>query len=154
MQTSLNRPFSAKRYKPCFWDVRPAVTDKATDCTCRIVHQLPWKRAFNDMIYEVKCDDLTIKEHGWPNLIPGDTVIIRRSAEVPLEYHALECKLKNLTKADESGAVGGCGRYNSSIKAHRVTLSYIPRTSSRSMYPLTISSVCKTTRGSDPVSLM
>ena len=107
MQTSLDRSFSAKQYEPCFWDVRAAVTDKATDRTCLIVDRLPWKRAFNDMIYEVKCDDLTIKEHGWPDLIAGDTVIIRRSAEVPLEYHTLECKLKNLTKADESG--GGQG---------------------------------------------
>ena len=87
MQTSLDRSFSAKQYEPCFWDVRAAVTDKATDRTCRIVDRLPWKRAFNGMIYEVKCDDLTIKAHGWPDLIAGDTVIIRRSAEVPLEYH-------------------------------------------------------------------
>ena len=61
MQTSLDRSFSAKRYEPCFWDVRAAVTDKATDRTCLIVDRLPWKRAFNDMIYEVKCDDLAIK---------------------------------------------------------------------------------------------
>ena len=99
MQTSIDRSFCAKRYEPCFWDVRAAVTDKATDRTCLIVDRLPWKRAFNDMIYEVKCDDLTIKAHGWPDLLAGDIVTIRRSSEVPEEYHTLQCKLKNLTKA-------------------------------------------------------
>ena len=111
MQTSLDSSFSAKRYEPCFWDVRTPVADTDTDRTSLIVDRLLWKRTFNDMIYEVKCDDLTINAHGCPNLIAGDTVTIRRSSEVPLEYHTWQCKLKNLTKADESGGSGGQGMW-------------------------------------------
>ena len=44
LQTSLDQSFSAKRYETCFWDVRAPVADTATDRTCRIVDQLPWKR--------------------------------------------------------------------------------------------------------------
>ena len=63
-QTSIGRFFSALLCEPCFGDVRAAAIDTATVRTCLIVDQLLWKRTINDMLYEMKNDDLTIKEHG------------------------------------------------------------------------------------------